>query len=131
MEMTIGEVAARVGLRPSALRYYERVGLLPRARRVNGRRRYGPEVFEWIAGIRLSQQAGFTVAEIRRLFFGFPRSVRPSERWGALATEKLAELDEMIHRARVMRRLLEEGIRCGCASFEECTLLPDPGEPTV
>ena len=122
-EMTIGEVALEAGVRPSALRYYERVGLLPKARRVGGQRRYGPEVLEWLAGIKLSQQAGFTVAEIRHLFYGFRQSARPSERWGELARKKLLEVEALIRRAMIMKKLLAEGIRCRCRSLRECTLL--------
>ncbi len=127
-EMTIGQVAAKAGIRPSALRYYESVGLLPKARRVSGQRRYGPEVLRWLVGIRFSQQAGFTLAEIRKLFHGFARSAKPSERWGALARQKLVEIEALIRQATVMKRLLAEGIRCHCESLRECTLLRgDPG----
>lgn len=125
--MTIGQVAAKAGIRPSALRYYESVGLLPKARRVSGQRRYGPETLEWLAGINVAQQAGFTVAEMKRLFNGFPRSAKPSERWAELAREKLPEVEELIRRAGVMKQLLREGIRCGCASLRECSLLEKDG----
>ncbi len=122
-ELTIGRVAQEAGLRPSALRYYERVGLLPKARRVRGQRRYEPEVFEWLAAIRVAQQAGFTVAEIKQLFYGFRRSARPSERWRQLAEAKLPEVEELIERATLMKQLLDEGIRCGCTSLGDCALL--------
>jgi MerR family redox-sensitive transcriptional activator SoxR len=122
MEMTIGQVAAKAGIRPSALRDYESVGLLPKARRVSGQRRYGADTLQWLAGIKLSQQAGFTLAEIKKLFCGFPQSARPSERWSELARKKLPEVDELIRRANIMKQLLEEGIRCECASLRECTL---------
>ena len=121
--MTIGQVAAKAGLRPSALRYYESLGLLPRPARAGGRRVYGLDVLTWLAGIKVARQAGFTLAEIKKLFNGFPASRRPSERWAELARDKLPEVDELIRRARDMKKLLEEGIRCGCRSFRECTLL--------
>jgi MerR family redox-sensitive transcriptional activator SoxR len=122
-EMTIGQVADKAGIRPSALRYYERVGLLLKPRRVSGQRRYDPEVLNWLAGIQICQEAGFTIEEIKKLFFGFPRSTKPSQRWRELATDKLAEVDELIRRANTMKQLLSEGIRCGCDSLSECTLL--------
>ena len=65
-EMAIGEVARRAGVRASALRYYESIGILPAPRRVNGRRRYDGEVLELLTVVRVAQQAGFTAAEIRR-----------------------------------------------------------------
>ncbi len=120
--MSIGQVAQKAGIRPSAMRYYESVGLLPKPERVNGQRRYGPEALHWLAAIRVAQQAGFTVGEIKRLFNGFPRSVRPSERWRKLAKKKLVEVDEVIRRATLMKQLLAEGIQCRCESLQECTL---------
>ncbi len=121
--MRIGEVAAQAGIRPSAVRYYESIGLLPEPWRVGGQRRYGPDVLPLLAGIGVAQRAGFTVAEIKRLFYGFPDDARPSRRWAELAEEKLAELDQLIQRVHAMKRLLEEGLRCGCASLDECSLV--------
>ena len=66
--MRISEVAERAGLRPSALRYYESVGLLPPPMRIHGRRSYGPEVLMLLAGIGVAQRAGFKVEEIKQLF---------------------------------------------------------------
>ena len=122
-QMRIGEVAAQAGIRPSAVRYYERVGLLPEPWRVSGQRRYGPEVLLLLAGISVAQRAGFTVAEIKQLFYGFPDEDRPSQRWAELAKEKLAELDQLIRRTQEMKRLLREGLRCGCTALDECSLV--------
>ena len=65
------------------------------------------------------------MGEMKQLFNGFPRSVRPSERWAELARKKLPEVEELIRRAGVMKQLLREGIRCGCASLRECSLLEE------
>jgi MerR family redox-sensitive transcriptional activator SoxR len=101
--MSIGEVARSVGVRPSALRYYESVGLLPAPERINGRRRYDGEVLrevlDRLAVVRLAQQAGFTISEIRTLLNGFSENTPPSERWRLLAEEKLPEVDVLIERA--------------------------------
>lgn len=119
--LTIGEVARRAGLRPSAIRYYESAGVLPIPRRVSGQRRYDDDVPQRLAIIRVAQEAGFTVAEIRRLFVHFDADTPASERWQALATQKLAEVEALIVRAQGMKRLLEEGLlRCQCPSLEEC-----------
>ena len=123
--MTIGQVADKAGIRPSAIRYYESVGLLPKPERVSGQRRYGAAVLLWLAGIRVCQEAGFSVAEMGKLFNGFPRSTKPSERWSELAGAKIAEVDDLIRRATGMKELLTEGIRCGCRSLRECTLLEE------
>ena len=127
--MRIGEVAERAGLRASAVRYYESIGLLPAARRESGQRRYERDVLLRLAGIRLAQQAGFTVKEIKQLYYGFPRAAKPSERWANLAVEKLPEIEELIRRAKAMKALLQEGIRCGCTSLEECTVIESAVTP--
>jgi MerR family redox-sensitive transcriptional activator SoxR len=97
--LTIGEAARRAGVRTSALRYYEGIGLLPAPRRVSGRRRYDGEVLRALGVIRLAKQAGFTMAETRTLLPGFSASTPPSPRWRALARRKLAEIDALISRA--------------------------------
>ena len=63
--MRISEVARKTSLRASALRYYESIELLPAPMRINGRRRYGPDVLLLLAGVRVAQPAGFTVEEIK------------------------------------------------------------------
>lgn len=131
-ELTISEVARRVGIRPSAIRFYESSGILPAPRRVSGRRRYDEGVLQRLAIIQLAQEAGFTVAEIKRLFFDFAAETPAWERWQALATRKLTEVDALINRAQQMKRLLEEGLlQCRCLTLEECAHMvckPDDSE---
>ena len=91
-ELAIGEVARQTGLRTSALRYYESVGVLPPPRRVNGQRRFDADVVRLLRTVRFAQDAGFSVAEIRTLFHGFGTHVPPAARWRKLADRKLAEL---------------------------------------
>jgi len=123
-DVTISEVARRAGIRPSAIRYYESVALLPAPRRVNGRRRYDEGVLRALAIIQLAQQAGFTIPEIRTLFTGFAPDTPISSRWQTLAETKIAEVDALIARAQSVKRLLEECIlRCRCLTFEECAAL--------
>ncbi|HMA37865.1 MAG TPA: MerR family transcriptional regulator [Chloroflexia bacterium] len=126
-ELTIGEVARRAGLRPSALRYYESVGLLDAPRRRQTRRYYDPGVLQQLAVIAVAQQAGFTVAEIGVLLHGFGPAVTPSARWQALAAAKLPEVEALIARAQAMKRVLEEGLNCGCVRFEECVIVAGQG----
>jgi MerR family redox-sensitive transcriptional activator SoxR len=121
-DLTIGRVAEAAGLRPSALRYYESVGLLRPPRRVGGRRRYDPGVLEDLAFIRTAQGAGFTIREIRALVEGVEEGLAPSARWRELARAKLPEIDALIERAREMKSVLEAGLRCGCQSLGECSL---------
>ena len=122
-ELTIGEVARRAGIRPSALRYYESVGLLPAPRRVGGQRRYGAAVLDQLAVIRLAQQAGFTVVEIRTLLHGFTADTPPPARWRALAERKLVEVDRLLRRVQLMKRLLEASLDCACPTLDDCARL--------
>ena len=125
--MSIGEVARTVGVRPSALRYYESVGLLPSPERTNGRRRYDGEVLREVLDrltiVRVAQQAGFTISEIRTLLDGFSEDTPPSERWRVLAQDKLPEVDALVERALGMKDLLERGLRCECLRLEDCALV--------
>ena len=120
-EFTIGEVAERVGIRASAIRYYESVEVLPAPKRINGRRRYDSRVFDRLAVIQLAQQADFTVAEIRTLFNGFTTETTASARWEVLARQKLVEVDALMRRVQAMKGILEEILlRCRCLTLDEC-----------
>src|SRR3712207_9041313 len=124
--MSIGEVARWAGVRPSTLRYYEGAGLLPSPKRTNGRRRYDGEVprevFDRLEVVRVAQQAGFTISEIRTLLNGFAEDTPPSKRWRLLAEEKLPEVEALVERAMSMKDLLERGLCCECLRLEECSL---------
>ena len=73
-QWSISEIGRKVGLRASAIRYYEQIGILEPARRVSGRRHYDDRVLYRLAVVRRAQEAGFTLDEIRQLFFGFSHS---------------------------------------------------------
>lgn len=120
-ELTIGEVARRAGIRTSALRYYESVGLLPEPRRVyGGHRRYDSSVFELLAILHMAQQAGFTIAEMHLLVAGFPSDTPASERWLSLAQKKLQEVEAVIAHAQQTKQLLEQLSQCSCLHLEDC-----------
>ncbi len=121
--LTIGEVARRAGVRASAIRYYEEAGLLEEPERVGGKRRYDEEALRRLALIGSAKRAGFTLGEIRTLLHGFPTGTGAAQRWQALASEKLVEVDEAIAQLRQTRGLLEEALRCECASLDECARL--------
>lgn len=125
--MSIGEVSNRAGVRPAALRYYERVEVLPAPERESGRRRYDGEllreVLDRLAFVRVAQQAGFAVSEIRTLLDGFSDDTPPSERWRVLAREKFPEVDALVERVLGMKRLLERRLRCEGLPLEDCDLI--------
>jgi MerR family redox-sensitive transcriptional activator SoxR len=119
--LSISNVAAQVGLRPSAIRYYEHIGLLLPPQRVGGQRRYDSSVLYRLAVIQRARESGFTLDEIRELFFGFRSTVRASSRWITLSQRKLAELRVQIDKVRTMQRLLQRMItKCRCDTLERC-----------
>ena len=122
-ELTIGEVARRAGVNTSTVRYYDRLGLLPKPRRVNKHRRFDPTVLEWLMLIDFAQHAGFTLAEIKLLFHGFEADTPPAARWQSLASEKLPKIDALIERAQTMKRLLEHGLQCDCLRLDDCAAI--------
>src|SRR5947209_16036354 len=91
--LTISGVARQVGLNSSAIRYYEQMGILPPAVRISGQRRYDRSALYRLAVVQRARQAGFSLNEIRMLFFGFQDGTRAEARWRKLADRKLAELD--------------------------------------
>lgn len=123
-DLTIGEVARMAGVRPSALRYYESIGLLPSPKRVSGRRYYDLSAVQRLALVQLAQQAGFTIAEIQTLFHGFAPDESPASRWQTLARQKVVELDALIAQAQRMKHVLETGLNCGCLRLEDCPITP-------
>ena len=121
-KMTIGEVARRVGIRQSAIRYYEQIGLLPPPERASGWRYFSPEIVSRLQVIRTARDLGFSIEDIALLLAGFSPDTPPPERWRALARVKLPEIDASIQRALALRRLLEGGVRCECVRIEDCFL---------
>lgn len=121
--LTIGDVARCTGLRTSAIRYYESTGLIPAPRRVSGQRRYADDVLTHLQIVRMAQEAGFTIEEIRTLVAGFPDGTPAGDRWRALASRKLPEVDAQIARLQTMRRVLEESLACGCLTLDACAAI--------
>jgi DNA-binding transcriptional MerR regulator len=113
--MTIGEVAKRTGLRTSAIRFYERAGLLPKPVRISGQRRYDAAVLDRIAVLERAKACGFTLREIGVLFND---QGTHSIKWQRLAAKKVAELDATLQRIAAMKDLLMRG--CECATAAEC-----------
>jgi len=120
--MTIGELAARAGLATSAIRYYEKAGLLPAAARTNGRRVYPAEALNQLMVIGFAKNTGFTLAEIKLLLRGFPENTPASARWQKLARGKIVEMKAAIAKAEAMKKMLESIMSCRCRKLEQCAL---------
>jgi MerR family transcriptional regulator, redox-sensitive transcriptional activator SoxR len=119
-DLAISDVARVFGLRTSAIRYYEQIGILPAAMRKNGQRRYNNTVLFRLAVVQRARETGFTLEEIRELFFGFPPGTPPPKRWHQLSQRKLVELRERMKRLKLMETLLKRVEDCRCDALDEC-----------
>jgi MerR family transcriptional regulator, redox-sensitive transcriptional activator SoxR len=119
-ELAISDVARVFGLRTSAIRYYEQIGILPPAMRKNGQRRYNTTVLFRLAVVQRARETGFTLEEIRELFFGFPPGTPPPKRWHQLSQRKIAELRDRMKRLKLMEKLLKRVENCHCDALDEC-----------
>jgi MerR family redox-sensitive transcriptional activator SoxR len=112
----ISEAAERAGVRPSKIRYYESIGLLPTACRVNGRRRYSDEVLDRLVVIQFGLKTGFSLRELRVLFDGFASRTTKAR----LADKKRAELASLREQLSLMQRMVTAVKLCRCGTVRKC-----------
>jgi MerR family redox-sensitive transcriptional activator SoxR len=119
-EYSIGQVAQTVGIATSAIRYYEKVGLIPGPRRKSGHRRYSRDVFSRLALIHLGKRLGFELTEVKTLLDGLTKGDRSTKRLKQLAAQKLPKVEASIAQAQLMRDLLVQATACRCPSLDDC-----------
>ncbi|MGH3084512.1 MAG: MerR family transcriptional regulator [Gaiellaceae bacterium] len=119
--LTIGQVAAAVGLNASAVRYYERRGVMPVPERASGQRRYGPDAIARLRTIQAAQQVGLSLTEITQLLAGADNG-DSAEVLRELAERRLPDVEALIERAQAMKGWLELAAECRCASLDICDL---------
>lgn len=115
--LTIGQLARRTGVAASALRYYEKLGLLPPPARMSGQRRYPESAIEYVGTILLLRDAGFSLVEQKALMASW--EVAPDD-WRELARRKLLALDEQIARSRAARDAIDHALRCPHQDLRQC-----------
>lgn len=126
--LTIGQVAARAGIAPSALRFYEAERLIRARRSGGGQRRFHRDVLRRIAFVRVAQRVGLTLQEIRDALATLPDQRTPTkEDWARLSRAWQPRLDEQIATLVRLRDRLTSCIGCGCLSFKACALY-NPGD---
>ena len=126
--LSIGAVADRTGVATSALRYYERRGLIGAARSSGGQRQFNREVLRRVAFIRAAQRVGLTLDEISEAMATLPEGRTPTRAdWARLSASWQSRLDEQIAVLERLRDRLTSCIGCGCLSLRACAL-QNPGD---
>jgi DNA-binding transcriptional MerR regulator len=120
--LTIGEVADRVGINTSAIRYYERNGVLPKPPRVSGQRRYTGATVDRLRVLDVAKRAGFSLDEAKVLLATIDGGTPAHQELQALATRKLPEVNALIGRAEAMRDWLTTATGCNCDTLDVCAL---------
>lgn len=125
--LSIGALGERAGVAPSALRYYEDQGLIRSDRTEAGHRRYPRATLRRVAFIRVAQQLGLSLEEIRSALASLPDSRTPTEQdWSRLAESWRPRLDAQIAMLERLRERLDRCIGCGCLSLKVCHIVnPD------
>lgn len=118
--MKIGELANQTNLNASAIRYYEKCGLLTPQYRVGGQRRYANDVVDRVLLIRFASDMGFSIAEIRLFLNGLSAKTPVGPRWRRLAQNKIREVDIAMDRSRRLKLLLSHLLGCRCGSLKIC-----------
>jgi MerR family redox-sensitive transcriptional activator SoxR len=126
--LTIGEVAERSGLATSAIRFYERQGLVRAERTPSGQRRFRRDVLRRIAFIRIAQRVGLTLEEIVTALAVLPVDHAPTRRdWERLTGGWQDRIEQRISLLEALRSGLSNCIGCGCLSLRTCALA-NPGD---
>lgn len=123
MEMSVGEVAKRAGVKVSALHFYEQKGLIYSWRNQGNQRRYHRSILRRLAVIKAAQEVGLTLEEIGRSISHLPKHQAPNrEEWERMASEWHDLLNHRIHQMKALQEDLGGCIGCGCLSLESCAL---------
>jgi MerR family transcriptional regulator, redox-sensitive transcriptional activator SoxR len=121
--LTVGQVAERSGVAVSTIHFYESKGLIASWRTDGNQRRYPRSVLRQVSVIKVAQQLGIPLAEVKETLGMLPADQVPTaEHWRAIATSWRGRLDERIERLTLLRDRLTGCIGCGCLSVEDCPL---------
>ncbi|HEY3941047.1 MAG TPA: redox-sensitive transcriptional activator SoxR [Acidimicrobiales bacterium] len=126
-ELTIGALSERTGVAPSALRFYEDRGLVRAGRSDGGQRRYGRDTVRRVSFIRVAQEVGLSLEEVRAALDTLPQNRTPTRKdWQRLSASWRPRLEAQIAMLERLRDRLGSCIGCGCLSLGVCKLLnPD------
>lgn len=123
MDMSVGQVAERVGVKVSALHFYEQKGLISSWRNQGNQRRYDRSVIRRVSVIKAAQQVGLSLDEIHQAFEALPKHKAPTKsEWEAMATQWHQQLEHRIMQLKALQNDLDGCIGCGCLSLDSCNL---------
>lgn len=121
--LTIGEMAERAGVAPSALRYYESQGLITSTRTTGNQRRFARATLRRVSFIRSAQRVGLSLEEITAALGTLPGGRTPTKAdWSRLSASWRGRIDDQIDRLERLRDRLDSCIGCGCLSLNRCAL---------
>lgn len=121
--LTVGEVADRSGFAASAIRFYDKQGLITATRTSGGQRRFERNMLRRLAFIRAARNVGLTLEEIAAALDTLPDSRTPTRAdWGRLSIQWRARLDDQIAGLIALRDSLDSCIGCGCLSLKRCAI---------
>jgi DNA-binding transcriptional MerR regulator len=123
--MQIGTIADELGLPASTIRYYEKVGLIERQRRVSGRRQFDERAVLNLKFVQLAQAAGFSIAETKQLLRHHREDPSPLGLWKPVAEEKRKAIRGQIGALRQMDGILTELMKCECETLDQCVRAAD------
>jgi MerR family transcriptional regulator, redox-sensitive transcriptional activator SoxR len=118
--MKIGALAKLAGLNASAIRYYEKEGLLTPPLRQGGQRRYSPDALDRVLLIQFAGEMGFSLSETKIFLSGLKSGVPVGPRWKNLARSKIQQVVKNMQREKQLKSLLEHLLHCRCASLKVC-----------
>ncbi|PYG29883.1 redox-sensitive transcriptional activator SoxR [Pelagimonas varians] len=122
-DLTIGDVADRTGLAPSAIRHYESEGLVHPYRTDSGQRRFVRTDIRRLSFILIAQQMGFTLSEIREQLAPLPKTRGPNKSdWTRMSRRFARVIDQRLAMMQRLRNRLDGCIGCGCLSLDSCHL---------
>jgi MerR family redox-sensitive transcriptional activator SoxR len=126
--LSVSDVAHRSGFAPSAIRFYERQGLIEASRTAGGQRRFERSTLRRLAFIRAARNVGLTLDEVAAALALLPGNRTPTRAdWATLTTQWRKRLDDQIHGLMALRDGLDSCIGCGCLSLERCAI-SNPGD---
>ena len=126
--LSVGEISRRSGFAESAIRYYERLGLLAASRTAGGQRRFERSTLRRLAFIRAARNVGLSLTEVAGALGSLPAGRTPTRAdWTRLSRGWRERLDEQIDALVALRDGLDSCIGCGCLSLQRCAI-SNPGD---